>query len=494
LQIYCEQCKTAENPICDYKFRFKLHRPPHYLEESKYFYKVENNWKPDIELSERISKAYRKQYEDQINKEDGQWSYINSKKLNIHEILLGDDYKKASEILSNPSGNSLLYGFDLIEDSLSSGEFFNCNVAVCWDAFIRLCEAWGVEKCCFPESYGFAEPPSYNHQLMLEKLNRVFSCIIKFPNPFRTEIGVKFEEGVASWRAIQSLHQAFTIYEKLGRKPGRVLEIGAGTGRTAYFASKLFGIDYTIIDLPLSCAASAYYLGRTLGSDAVVLYGESKESGIHILPPDSFLGNNNADFDLIVNFDSLTEMGYSTMCAYWSQIKKSTSAFLSVNHEFNEYSLRDIAFADTSIKSYTRMPYWLRMGYVEEYVTFESIKHRLVQARTEALRSYIGELQFQIGVIQTKYENLVIQNENIVSQNEETKKVNGELIQNLTQNIGELNTEISLRDNKINKLNDEANSLHQNINRFQIELNNILNSSSWKITKPFRNLSRILKR
>jgi hypothetical protein len=69
----------------------------------------------------------------------------------------------------------------------------------------------------------------------------------------------------------------------------RLLEIGGGLGRTAYYAWQ-FGLrDYTLIDIPITAVAQANFLGRVLGERAIQLYGETGQCGIRILPPGMFL-------------------------------------------------------------------------------------------------------------------------------------------------------------------------------------------------------------
>ena len=97
----------------------------------------------------------------------------------------------------------------------------------------------------------------------------------------------------------------------------RIVEIGAGLGRTAYFAWQLGLRDLTIIDIAMSGVAQAYFLGRVLGADAVRLYGEEPGSGscIRILPPSAFLEAGD-HYDLLLNIDSWTEMPKETARQY----------------------------------------------------------------------------------------------------------------------------------------------------------------------------------
>ncbi|MDR2579706.1 MAG: putative sugar O-methyltransferase [Fibromonadaceae bacterium] len=358
---------------------FEYHRSPYLCLDGILTEEVRggNN---NIELSERISSAYKKLFSEKYTYGDGMWFGINELKQDVHNALLSNDMKALSEIFVYPENNNLLFGFDNIckvtfDIVYTKKNFKKYITTYDYSAIIRLGEAWGAIRLDNPENKRILiEPSKYEKpQVIIRKLEELFSCKIDFPNPYNGEIGLLVGDKIVSTRAIQALHQAFTIYEKIGRnKSARILEIGAGTGRTAYFVRSLFGIkDYTIIDLPLTGVASAYFLGKTLGENAISLYGEpERPEAIRILPPDSFLENDLGMFDIILNCDSITEMDFGTMNAYWKRIKESSYSFLSVNHESNKHTLRELVANDPAVKTCSRSPYWMRQGYVEEFITF----------------------------------------------------------------------------------------------------------------------------
>jgi EAL domain-containing protein (putative c-di-GMP-specific phosphodiesterase class I) len=145
-----------------------------------------------------------------------------------------------------------------------------------------------------------------------------------------------------------------------------VLEIGAGLGRTAFYARQ-FGIhDYTIIDLPLTGVAQANFIGRTLGADAICLFGETRP-GIRILPPSAFIDASDR-YDLVINVDSLTELAPETARAYCEQIKARANLFVSINHERNPFTVRAIC-NEVGLTGTSRTPYWMRRGYGDELFT-----------------------------------------------------------------------------------------------------------------------------
>ena len=168
-----------------------------------------------------------------------------------------------------------------------------------------LAEAIGVERCRNPE---YAEPALLpDVEPLLERIDGAIGSPLQFPNLFPGEVGLATPRGVASYRAVQAIFQAWRISELVDGHPGaRVLEIGAGLGRTAYYATQFGVSDYTIIDIPISNVAQTAFLGRALGTDAISLFGEDR-SGVRILPPPVFLEGDDR-YDLVVNVDSLTEL------------------------------------------------------------------------------------------------------------------------------------------------------------------------------------------
>ena len=147
----------------------------------------------------------------------------------------------------------------------------------------------------------------------------------------------------------------------------KVCEIGPGLGRTAYF-SKLLGVTkYTLVDMPIPSLCSAYFLGCSLPNEIFVFNGESEknEKVIKFQQPEAFL-NDNELYDVILNADSLTEMGIDVARNYLKSFITKTEWFLSINHEANEFTVRELAAEFTEYKLVSRSRSWVRSGYVEE--------------------------------------------------------------------------------------------------------------------------------
>lgn len=328
----------------------------------------------DRKLVSRVVAAYRKAVKTPVGATDSIWLHQFARaKRDTQQLLDSEDHEAIARSLRNPSSSMLFFGFDLIQ----SKDVPRNNVPwwpywqhqLTYDSLLQTMRAIGIGRIENPEAgITFDEAPDV--ESILEKLDAAFGFRIEFPNVFVGEIGLVTSRGIANYRAIQALYQAWRIKQMIRdvREP-HVLEIGAGLGRTAYFAMKMGVRSYTIIDLPLTGVAQGYFLGRVLGEESVSLWDEKSERALlHILPPVAF-EQGNARFDLIINVDSITEMAESTAREYFEMARKRTSRFLSINHEHNTFTMADI-YRDREDIRVWRSPYWLRRGYVEELITF----------------------------------------------------------------------------------------------------------------------------
>jgi hypothetical protein len=320
----------------------------------------------DAELVSRVVASYRASYTTEIGAMDSFWltDFAQLKKQD-HDVLWSGNHDAATTLLRNPISNHLFFGFDELFDHVTLTNhplgFIVSSSLYLYDNLLRIAEAVGARRLYYPEILGpGAISPTVEDLLLC--LDRIFGFSITFPNPYPGEVGLATSRGVASYRAIQALYQAHRINKLVGRD-GRVVEIGAGLGRTAFYA-KQFGIrDYTIIDLPITNVAQGYFLGRTLGDGAVNLFGEGR-SGVRVLPPSAFMEATD-QYDLAVNVDSLTEMAIATARDYSREIKARCGVFLSINHKHNKFTVSDVC-AELGMKALSRSPYWMRAGYVDE--------------------------------------------------------------------------------------------------------------------------------
>jgi hypothetical protein len=295
---------------------------------------------------------------------------------------VGDDLSAIESLLRRPGDSNLFYGFDnLFIDRVRRLKQLNKAQASAYlarhtkrqhDKLLHCAEVMGALRYENPESGAF-KYGSIPLDSLLEAMDQRLSMKLEFPNPFADEFGLISDRGIIGVRAIHAIYQAWRIRELTRGIPNpRVVEIGGGLGRTAFYAWQLGVKDYTVIDLPFTAVSQAYYLMRVLGSENVFLHGESGALGpkIKLLQPSAFLEHIDK-VDLIVNVDSITEFDRRTADRYWCQIKRNSAKFLSINHESNPFTVMETAEADrVGVAGSQRYPYALRNGYVEELFTF----------------------------------------------------------------------------------------------------------------------------
>jgi hypothetical protein len=327
----------------------------------------------DIELVERIITAYREAHKADLG--DSMWkAFFASYHRSIHQALMNNNTETVANIFRDPRASDLFYGFDILNKSYH--DFFNSKsmrdvyAKVCLDGLLRFSEAIGASPLDNPEAWLIGEGRLWGAEEVLGELQKK-SWAFSIPNPFPEEQGLNTSQGIISFRVPQALYQAWRIKQLVnGIDNPRILEIGAGLGRTAYYAYELGLKDYSIVDIPITAASQAYFLGRTLGENSIHLDGEPTSDStqkVKILSPQTFI-NDTKSYDLILNADSLTELDISTATAYWQKIKSSANMFLSINHEANAFRVRNLIVEDLPGIEITRSPYWMRRGYVEELI------------------------------------------------------------------------------------------------------------------------------
>jgi hypothetical protein len=325
-----------------------------------------NSAADDAKIIERIRAAYTLALAAQPPRTSSFWEQsFYDLKHDIHEALSEGDPSKAREILRDPRKSDLLFGFEILARTIMHWPGGGLPVYL---ELALLAQAIGARRLWNPEYLG--ANPDYvetypDVEALLKAIDDRIGFCVTFPNPFPGEKGLPTSRGLANIRAVQALYQAWLIAGLVPRKDSAVLEIGAGSGRTAFYASQLGMTNYTIIDIPMTNVAQANFLARTLGEDRVALYGEREgRSRIRILPPTAFFGSDDK-YDLAINVDSLTEMALDTARSYCSEIKTRAKIFLSINHEYNDFTVREVC-DETGFPKGSRHPYWLRRGYLEE--------------------------------------------------------------------------------------------------------------------------------
>jgi hypothetical protein len=285
------------------------------------------------------------------------------------EIMRRGDEEEVRRLLRDPGKTNLCFGFENLALALHTDKPGNESFCIkVYQDLLLLAEAIGVKRTWNPENAQAGEPlPSVDDLLSL--LDKEFGHTIVVPNPFPGEVGLATSRGVITDRTVQALFQAWRINKLMnGDREARLLEIGAGLGRTAFYAAQFGFHNYTIVDLPLTSVAQGYFLGRTLGPNAVRPFGEGTQTGVSIIPPEEFF-DREEKYDLAINVDSLTEIDLKTATSYFTNLRRRVDIFLSINHEANSFTVRQVG-ESIGLSAASRNPYWMRPGYVEEIFRF----------------------------------------------------------------------------------------------------------------------------
>lgn len=342
--------------------------------------RAEGTQSDDQVIIRRIIVAYQHATSAQKeNRGDSMWQlFFHQHHQSIDQVFQKGRFNEAAKFLRDPGSSNLFYGIDnlcaVFLPSFSKPEDAHLYAQICLDGLARFAEIIGAINLDNPESYPYTPPQPFRADFLVEKIEKALNLSLVFPNPYPNEYGAWTPRGIVSYRVPQALYQAWRIKQLLKdiERP-RVLEIGAGVGRTAYYA-KMLGIeDYTIVDLPFTGLASSYFLARTLGEEAVLLSGEiapNAATRIKILTPEEFLSKFDR-YDLILNVDSLTEMDPQVAKTYWNHIESCGHLFLSINHETNSFTVKELINTSQRIAQKERSIYSMRRGYVEEIVRFK---------------------------------------------------------------------------------------------------------------------------
>ncbi len=288
----------------------------------------------------------------------------------IHAAFINGNNFIIADILRNPKKYNLFYGFENLNRDLISNKRLEdiLEPEMAMDTLISICEAVGIINIPNPESLKIGR--SANPEMLIDLLEKEFGFALNFPNPFEGEFGIKTKRGILSYRAMQAVYQAWRISSIVKEISNPViLEIGGGLGRTAYYCRQ-FGItDYTIVDIPMSSLSQGNFLGRILSEKDVILgresLGKDENDKIKLIYPECFFSSNKK-YDLIVNFDSLTELDINIAKGYLQKIGEVGNLFLSVNHEINPFSINTIWKENPNLKKISRNLSWVRQGYIDE--------------------------------------------------------------------------------------------------------------------------------
>ena len=331
----------------------------------------------DRPLVERLIDAFLRANESACYSDDSQWATIRRMQKSVAEAIRARDTAAVSNILRRPHEGYLLYGFEDLGvwsvEAYKIPERRTGYAAHCYELLQRLARATGVLALPNPEApdreISVPELP-----VLLDRLEAALGFSIRPTEPYPFYYGLETNRGVLGERVLNAVYCAWRIRQLTeGLASPRILEVGAGVGRLAEYMHRLGLTDYWIVDVPMTSLVQGHFLACALGEDRVVLDGEpnghARNDAVKILNPERFFADERLQFDLVINCDSLTELGRDVATSYFRRAAERSPVLFSVNHEVNAFRVIDLHQELCVFDSVDRRPYWMRNGYVEEVFT-----------------------------------------------------------------------------------------------------------------------------
>jgi hypothetical protein len=338
-------------------------------------------WRPDHALFKRIRNAYRIAVRHYEQPEGTMWATLNEKRQEIHAALMADDDETTIEMLSRPDRNELFYGIDTLSKISVDGLQTPAVQTQIEDTIVNhlsaTAETIGAIDVYNPEA---GKPrPDFDAEVILSAIDAVLGCKVQCPANFANEFGLVTSRGLVTYKVPISIYHAHRIMQ-ISRLVGgrRVLEIGPGIGRVAFYVRSMGFTDYTTVDLPLGIVGQAIFLSAVMGPDAIWMAGDDhnlQKGRIRLLPPHLF-NSLNENFDIVLNVDSIPEMPHHQAVAYFDFAKNHSKAFISTNHEVHPLQMKDLPSALGMDMPTIRSLSTIRPGYVDELFIFVPHKSR----------------------------------------------------------------------------------------------------------------------
>jgi hypothetical protein len=349
-------------------------------------------WRPDRSLFSRIKNAYRIAVRHYEQPSDTFWGNLNEKRHEIHAALMTDDDDATIEMLSRPDRNELFHGIDtlskILVDGLQQTSSTRTRVEETIVNHLRTAaETIGAIDVYNPET---GKPrPDFDAEKVLSAIDAVLGCKVQCPANFTNEFGLVTRRGLVTYKLPISVYHAHRL-KQISRLVGgeKVLEIGPGMGRVAFYARSIGLTDYTTVDLPLGVVGQAIFLSAALGPNAIWMAGDDpnlQAGRIRLLPPHLFNGLDE-HFDIVLNVDSITEMPTDQAIAYFDFAKKRSKAFISTNQEFHGLHAKDLPLLAGLEMPAIRSLSTIRPGYVDELFIFASHASWLSPRQTSLLQ------------------------------------------------------------------------------------------------------------
>jgi hypothetical protein len=335
------------------------------------------------EVCDRIASAYRfsQALRDEHTSAPDLWTGIVSGHLtSLADALVAGNAETLASAFSSFGANYSWFGG--ITTGIDGFNHWNRNEQMIayayFDQLVSLGEALSVLPAENPEQ---GENGNWGKNIqrrpadVLERIEDKLGISIWPPLGIMPVSGLAFDNGALHYRHINALYTAVRARDLSGPDDA-ISEYGGGIGLIPLYLHRFGRKNYTLYDLPIVNALSAYFLINALGDEAVCLEGEpEKLNAVKIRTGESCRRATDRAFTLTLNQDSFPEIDETIVRGYLGQIRRTTTKyFLSINHEVEHpktseakhVNVSTLLTTDAGFHRFYRMPYWLRRGYVEE--------------------------------------------------------------------------------------------------------------------------------
>ena len=307
--------------------------------------------------------------------ENSPWNEIQSGQSQLHELMTEGNLEKIySYLISSPTHsvcNGVLQGDSETKMLRVNRRYRNLQSRITINRFLNLLEGIGrgflVQN---PEQGGWGVKKGFCFDEALKHLDEEFGFTVQVPTIYDGLLQTSIWNRNFNQVDIMALNASLQIRNVLKTSPNKsILEIGAGSGTTAYWCNRLGLGPIQIIDLPHVAVLQAFYLLKVLPNARVLLYGEEhteEKPDITIYPHWAFSELPRIAPALVFNQDSFAEMAKTEVEKYLHWIINIDATYLlSINHESaatysialtQQVNISSVIQAELEFKSISRHP------------------------------------------------------------------------------------------------------------------------------------------
>jgi hypothetical protein len=341
----------------------------------------------DVAIAERLLRAFRAATEGSEAGSSSQtpdlWTIITAEQGQFASVLRRGDGAELAGYLCNVCRHDatigIVQGNDEYARIVSDRSYRDSIALMAKDKLVSLAEAVGSLPVENPEQGPFGMNLHVDADDLVAGISQRIGIDITPPDVDGGLFKLSTSGGLFGERDANAIFTALLLRRlSYGSGTPRICEIGAGSGRVAYWSRRLGSSSHTIIDLPHVNVVQGYYLLKSVPAERVRLYGEDSSAVAPELTiwPNHAIGElRDAEYEIVLNQDSMPEMSRSTVDDYLRWIGRTCRhLFVSINQEsrptygddLQQVSVPEAAAAVGGFELLDRYPYWLRRGFVVE--------------------------------------------------------------------------------------------------------------------------------